>query len=75
MTKQKRFSVKPSFGHWSVFDLNTNKKIVAYTKKEHAELTANGLNRLRKKENITKMMEYLKTKKGYGHYVRLKKGA
>ena len=73
MAKEVRFFVKSNFGHWSVIDKTDNKMVVAYSKKSEAEITANGLNRIRKKENISKMKETLKTTKGYGHYVRLAK--
>jgi len=73
MSKETRFFVKSNFGHWSVIDKNDNKMVVGYSKKSEAEITANGLNRIRKKENITKMKDFLKTNKGYGHYLRLAK--
>ena len=69
----KRFWVKSNFGHWSVMDRSDNKMVVGYSKKTEAETTAKGLNRISKKENISKMKTYLTTTKGYGHYVRLKK--
>ena len=66
----KRFFVKQNFGHFSVIDRKNNKMIVSYPKKIQAEKTANGLNRIRKAENITKMKAKLKTKKGYGYYLQ-----
>jgi hypothetical protein len=70
MSKEKRFYVKSNFGHWSVIDKNDKKMVVAYSKKSDAEMTANGLNRIRKKENITKMKKTLQTTKGYAHYLK-----
>lgn len=72
MEKIKRFWVKPNFGHWSVIDREDNKMVTGYYKKSNAEKTANGLNRIRKKENISKMKKRLKTTKGYGYYIRIK---
>ena len=45
------------------------KKVVAYANKIDAEKTADGLNRIRKAENITKMKAKLKTVKGYRYYL------
>ena len=73
MEKEKRFFVKPNFGHWSVIDRNDEKMVVGYSKITEAEITANGLNRIRKNENISKMKETLKTTEGYGHYLRVEK--
>ena len=66
----KRFFVKSSFGHFNIMDRNTNKKVVGYSKKSDAKKTSDGLNRIRKSENITKMKAKLKTTKGYGHYLK-----
>ena len=73
MTKEKRFFVKPSFGHWSVIDRNDNKMVVGYFNKLDAEITANGLNRIRKEENFLKRKKFLQTIKGYGYYIISKK--
>lgn len=67
--KEARFFVKPNFGHWSVIDKNDYKMVVGYSQKSDAELTAEGLNRIRKKENIDKMKQTLKTRAGYAHYL------
>ena len=68
--KLKRFYVKPNFGHWSVVDRTTEKRVVGYSKKVDAENTAAGLNRIRTEHNLVKRMEYLTTMKGYGHYCK-----
>jgi hypothetical protein len=73
MAKETRFFVKSNFGNWSVIDKTDNKMVVGYSKKSDAEITADGLNRIRKKENISKMKQTLQTTKGYGHYIRLAK--
>jgi prophage tail gpP-like protein len=73
MKKQKRFYVKANFGHWSVIDNTDGKMVVGYSKKTDAELTAKGLNRIRKKENISKMKSFLQSTKGYNHYIKPKK--
>lgn len=65
----KRFFVKSAFGHFNVMDGNNNKMVVGYSKKKYAEKTADGLNRIRKTENITKMKAKLKTT-GYGYYLK-----
>jgi hypothetical protein len=66
----KRFYVKNAFGHFNVMDKNTGKMVVGYSKKTDAEKTSNGLNRIRKVENISKMKTKLKTTKGYGNYLK-----
>lgn len=66
----KRFYVKFHFGHFRVMDSETDKFIVGYSKKIHAQQTADGLNRIRKRENVDKMIEKLHTLDGYGHYTR-----
>jgi hypothetical protein len=66
----KRFYVKNAFGHFNVMDNNTGKMVVGYSKKTDAEKTSNGLNRIRKVENIAKMKTKLKTTKGYGNYLK-----
>lgn len=73
MAIEKRFWVKSNYGHWSVMDKTDGKMVVGYSKKSDAEITADGLNRIRKKENISKMKQTLKTTNGYGHYIRLAK--
>lgn len=70
MTTEKRFWVKANYGHWSVMDTKDGKMVVGYSKKEYAELTAYGLNKIKGEEKILKMKEILKTEKGYGYYVR-----
>ena len=67
------FYVKLSFGQHLVMDQEENKMVVGYSKKSEAEITANGLNRIRKKENVHKMKKTLQTLEGYGHYIRLAK--
>ena len=69
----QRFYIKSNYGHWSVMDRATGKMVVGYSKKSGAEVTAAGLNRLKKPESISKMIEKLRTEKGYGHYIRLNK--
>ncbi|MFT4735074.1 MAG: hypothetical protein ACI9QN_000565 [Arcticibacterium sp.] len=71
--KESRFFVKGNFGFWSVMDKNDNIKVIGYNIKSEAEITANGLNRLRKEESISKMKRTLQTIKGYGHYIRIAK--
>jgi uncharacterized protein YjlB len=68
VVSKKRFFLKFSFGHWSVMDSNDLKMVAAYPKKEDADKTCAGLNRLRKIESIDNMKNYLKSTKGYGHY-------
>jgi hypothetical protein len=72
MSTVKRFWVKANFGNWSVIDRTDGKMVVGYGKKGDAEATADGLNRIRKAENISTMKQVLK-KKGYGHYLRIAK--
>jgi hypothetical protein len=66
----KRFWLKPNVGHWSVMDHTTGKKVVGYSKKGDAQATADGLNRIRTKDNLQKMIDHLQTLKGYGHYTQ-----
>lgn len=73
MEKQKRFFVKSNFGHWSVIDKNDSKMVVGYSNKTKAEITADGLNRIRKEDNVSKMKKHLQTTEGYGHYIMLAK--
>ena len=68
--KLERFYTKFSYGNWQVIDRKTDKKIVGYSKSIDAKNTAKGLNRIRKKENITKMKRKLKTVYGYGYYLK-----
>ena len=65
----KRFFVKASYGHFSVIDRNTQKMVVAYSKKDLAEKTAEGLNKIKKPENVDRMKTKLKTPEGYRHYL------
>jgi|TARA_R110000851_G_scaffold281736_1_gene435212 hypothetical protein len=65
----KRFYVRFAFGQFKVIDRETEKVVTSYSKKADAESTAKGLCRIRKVENITKMMGKLKTLKGYSHYL------
>jgi len=65
----KRFFVKQSFGDFSVIDRNTQKRVAAYSEKSDAEKTAEGLNRIKKTENIDKIKAKLKTTKGYKHFL------
>lgn len=65
-----RFYIRFNFGHWSVIDRNDNKMVVGYSKKEDAENTANGLNKIKTDSKITKMKEKLKTLKGYSHFLK-----
>lgn len=64
-----RFYVKSNFGHWSVMDRKTGKMVVGYAKKSDAQITADGLNRIRSAANISKMKTRLQTVKGYGYYI------
>lgn len=70
MSLEKRFYIKSNFGNWSVIDRDDNKMVVGYSSKSDAETTADGLNRIKTKENIVKMKATLKTMKGYGHYLK-----
>ncbi|WP_409029426.1 hypothetical protein [Gracilimonas sediminicola] len=69
MSNEKRFYVKPVFGSWAVMDRNTNKRVVAYSRKRDAKKTSDGLNRIRKEKNIPVMKARLKTTDGYKHYL------
>ena len=64
----KRFFVKLNFGHFKVVDNTTGKMVVGYRTKKGAELTAEGLNKLKTKSAIEKRIKSLKTIKGYGYY-------
>ena len=72
MKKEKRFSIKFNYGNWQVIDKMDNKMVVAFSKKSDAEITSDGLNRIRKKENILNMKSNLKTTKGYSHFISKK---
>jgi ribulose-5-phosphate 4-epimerase/fuculose-1-phosphate aldolase len=65
----KRFWVRANYGHFNVMDRNTNKMVVGYSKKNFAELTADGLNRMRSPILIEKRIKSLKTVKGYYHFL------
>jgi hypothetical protein len=63
-----RFLVKANFGNFKVVDNTTNKMVVGYHTKKGAELTAEGLNKLKTESAIEKRIKSLKTIKGYGYY-------
>ena len=69
----KRFFVKPNFGHFKVVDNTTGKMVVGYHTKKGAELTADGLNKLKIESAIEKRIKSLKTIKGYGYYASKEK--
>ena len=63
-----RFFIKPNFGHFRVMDTKTNKMVVGYSTKKGAELTAEGLNKIKTEAGIEKRIKSLQTIKGYGYY-------
>ena len=69
----KRFFVKPNFGHFNVVDNTTGKMTVGYRTKKDAELTADGLNKLKTNSAIEKRIKSLKTIKGYGFFASKEK--
>ena len=69
----KRFSVKPNFGNFKVVDNTTGKMVVGYHTKKGAELTSDGLNKLKTDSAIEKRIKSLKTIKGYGFYASKEK--
>ena len=69
----KRFFVKQNFGHFKVVDNTTGKMVVGYHTKKGAELTADGLNKLKIESAIEKRIKSLKTIKGYGYYASKEK--
>jgi len=57
----KRYFVKPNFGQFKVVDNTTQKMVVGYRKKKDAELTADGLNKLKTNSAIEKRIKSLQT--------------
>ena len=68
--KTPRFYLKSNFGHWSVMDTKTNKMAVGYSKKDQAQVTADGLNKIKTDSAIEKRIKSLQTTAGYGYYIR-----
>jgi len=69
----KRFFVKPNFGNFKVVDNTTSKMVIGYRTKKGAELTAEGLNKLKTESAIEKRIKSLKTIKGYDYYASKEK--
>jgi hypothetical protein len=70
METQQRFYIKSNFGHWSVIDRTTNKMIVGYSTKKHAEQTMESLNKIQDANEVLKTIESLKTLQGYGQFTK-----
>ena len=68
--KARRNAFIPSLGRIDYERANKRDWIVAYSTKSNAKLTAEGLSRIKKPENVEKMIKRLNTERGYDYYIR-----